>query len=63
MAGYTVDGVVHIDLKSSSPYNAVVSVSCRPLIHAVDDAELNKLELLSLIILVCGSKHIRYSFN
>lgn len=34
-----------------------------PLIHAVDDAELNKLELSSLIILIRGSKHIRYSFN
>ena len=51
---YTIDGVVHIDLKSSSPYNPVVSVSisCRPLIHAVDDAELNKIELSSLIILI-----------
>jgi len=34
-----------------------------PLIHTVDDAELNKLELSSLIILICGSEHIRYSFN
>ena len=35
---------MYIDLKSSSPYNPVVSVAYRPLIYAVD-AELGKLEL------------------